>query len=113
MECDPEKTSFVYVCSDPFEGVMGGDIHITGREYMTLSPEQQGDFILSCSIVLFIVSTFLVGMIAQPENIDAITRIPVAAVLMLKLIIGVSRTNPFIIMLFLIEYHCPYKCHNK
>ena len=32
MECDPDKTSFVYVGSDPFEGVMGGDIHITGRE---------------------------------------------------------------------------------
>ena len=48
MECDPEKTSFVYVGDDAFEGVMGGDIHITGREYMTLSPEQQGDFILHC-----------------------------------------------------------------
>ncbi|HAI57820.1 MAG TPA: hypothetical protein DCM04_07740 [Saprospirales bacterium] len=48
MECDPEKTTFVYVGDDAFEGVMGGDIHITGREYMTLSPEQQGDFILSC-----------------------------------------------------------------
>jgi len=48
MECDPEKTTFVYAGSDPFEGVMGGDIHITGREYMTLSPEQQGDFMLSC-----------------------------------------------------------------
>ena len=48
MECDPEKTSFVYIGSDPFEGVMGGDIHITGKEYMTLPPEQQGDFILSC-----------------------------------------------------------------
>jgi len=48
MECDPEKTSFVYVGDDAFEGVMGGDIHITGREYMTLSPEQQGDFILQC-----------------------------------------------------------------
>ena len=44
MECDPEKTSFVYVGSDPFEGVMGGDIHITGREYMTLSQEDQQDF---------------------------------------------------------------------
>ncbi len=48
MECDPEKTSFVYVGSDPFEGVMGGDIHITGREYMTLSPEEQSNFILKC-----------------------------------------------------------------
>jgi hypothetical protein len=48
MECDPEKTQFVYAGSDPFEGVMGGDIYITGREYMTLSPEQQGDFMLHC-----------------------------------------------------------------
>ena len=44
MECNPEKTQFVYVGSDPFEGVMGGDIHITGREYMTLSQEDQQDF---------------------------------------------------------------------
>ena len=48
LECDPENTSFVYVGSDPFEGVMGGDVHITGREYMTLSSEQQGNFILEC-----------------------------------------------------------------
>ena len=48
MECDPEKTQFVYCGNDPFEGVMGGDIHITGKEYMTLSPDQQGDFMLSC-----------------------------------------------------------------
>ena len=47
-ECDTEKTSVGDVGRDPVEGVMGGDIHITGREYMTLSPEQQGDCILSC-----------------------------------------------------------------
>ena len=46
MECDPEKTQFVYVGNDPFEGVMGGDIHITGKEYMTLPPEEQGNFML-------------------------------------------------------------------
>ena len=44
IECDPDKTWFQYVGSDPFEGVMGGDVRITGKEYMTLSPEQQGDF---------------------------------------------------------------------
>ena len=48
VECDPEKTSFVYVGGDPFEGVMGGDIHITGKEYMTLPEQQRGDFILQC-----------------------------------------------------------------
>ena len=29
MECNPEKTSFVYVGDDAFEGVMGGDIHLS------------------------------------------------------------------------------------
>ena len=48
MECNPEKTQFVYIGNDPFEGVMGGDIHITGKEYMTLPPEEQGNFILHC-----------------------------------------------------------------
>ena len=43
IECDPEKTSFVHVGNDPFEGV-----HITGREYMTLPPEEQSNFILKC-----------------------------------------------------------------
>ena len=44
IECDPDKTWFQYVGSDAFEGVMGGDVRITGKEYMTLSPEQQSDF---------------------------------------------------------------------
>ena len=48
MECDHDKTEFKYIGNDPFIGVMGGDIHITGKEYMTLPPEQQGDFILQC-----------------------------------------------------------------
>ena len=48
VECDLDKTEFQYIGNDPFEGVMGGDIHITGKEYMTLPPEQQGDFILQC-----------------------------------------------------------------
>ena len=48
MECDPDKTWFQYIGNDPYEGVMGGDIHITGKEYMTLPPELQGDFILKC-----------------------------------------------------------------
>lgn len=48
MQCDPEETQFVYVGNDPFEGVMGGDIHITGKEYMTLPPEEQGNFVLKC-----------------------------------------------------------------
>ena len=48
MECDHDKTWFQYIGNDPYEGVMGGDIHITGKEYMTLPPEQQGDFILQC-----------------------------------------------------------------
>ena len=49
MECNPEKTTFVYVGNDPFIGVMGGDsILITGKEYMTLPPEEQGNFILHC-----------------------------------------------------------------
>ena len=46
VECNPEETWFQYIGNDPFEGVMGGDVRITGKEYMTLSPEQQGDFIL-------------------------------------------------------------------
>ena len=48
LECDPDKTRFQYIGNDPYEGVMGGDIHITGKEYMTLPPELQGDFILKC-----------------------------------------------------------------
>ena len=49
MQCDPEETTFQYIGNDPFVGVMGGDdIHITGKEYMKLPPEQQGDFILHC-----------------------------------------------------------------
>ena len=48
MQCDPEETTFQYVGNDPFEGVMGGDIHITGKEYMTLPPEEQGNFVLRC-----------------------------------------------------------------
>ena len=49
MECNPEKTTFVYVGNDPFIGVMGGDsIEITGKEYMTLPPEEQSNFILHC-----------------------------------------------------------------
>jgi hypothetical protein len=46
VECNPEETWFQYIGSDPFEGVMGGDVRITGKEYITLSPEQQGDFML-------------------------------------------------------------------
>ena len=48
VECDPDKTEFQYIGNDPFVGVMGGDIHITGKEYMTLPPEEQGNFILKC-----------------------------------------------------------------
>ena len=48
MECDLDKTWFQYIGNDPYEGVMGGDIHITGKEYMTLPPELQGAFILKC-----------------------------------------------------------------
>ena len=48
MQCDEEETTFQYVGNDPFEGVMGGDIHITGKEYMTLPPEEQGNFVLKC-----------------------------------------------------------------
>jgi hypothetical protein len=49
MECDPEKTQFLYVGNDPFVRVVGGDdIFITGKEYMTLPPEEQGNFILHC-----------------------------------------------------------------
>ena len=49
VECDPDKTEFQYIGNDPFVGVMGGDsIHITGKEYMTLPPEEQDNFILKC-----------------------------------------------------------------
>jgi hypothetical protein len=48
MQCDPDKTWFQYIGNDPYEGVMGGDINITGKEYMTLPPELQGNFILKC-----------------------------------------------------------------
>lgn len=48
LECDPDKTWFQYIGNDPYEGVMGGDIHISGKEYMTLPPELQGEFILQC-----------------------------------------------------------------
>ena len=48
MECDLDKTWFQYIGNDPYEGVMGGDIHITGKEYMTLPSELQGNFILKC-----------------------------------------------------------------
>ena len=48
MECDLDKTWFQYIGNDPYEGVMGGDRHITGKEYMTLPPELQGNFILKC-----------------------------------------------------------------
>ena len=48
LECDNDKTWFQYIGNDPYEGVMGGDIHITGEEYMTLPPELQGNFILKC-----------------------------------------------------------------
>lgn len=46
VECNPEETWFQYIGNDPFEGVMGGDVRITGKEYITLSPKQQGDFML-------------------------------------------------------------------
>ena len=46
VECNPEETWFQYIGNDPFEGVTGGDVRITGKEYITLSPEQQGDFML-------------------------------------------------------------------
>jgi len=48
MECDPEKTEFHYIGGDPVEDFLGGDIHVTGKEYMTLSPEEQDNFILKC-----------------------------------------------------------------
>ena len=48
MQCDPDKTWFQYIGNDPYEGVRGGDINITGKEYMTLPPELQGNFILKC-----------------------------------------------------------------
>lgn len=48
MQCDPEETTFQYFGNDPFEGVMGGDIHINGKEYMTLPPEEQKNFVLKC-----------------------------------------------------------------
>lgn len=49
MECDPEKTHFIYIGNDPLVSAIGGDtIEITGKEYMTLPPEEQGNFILHC-----------------------------------------------------------------
>ena len=50
IQCDPEETKFHYVGSkeslDSFFG--GGDIQITGKEYMTLSEEERGNFVLEC-----------------------------------------------------------------
>ena len=48
MECDPEKTEFQYIGGDPVEDFLGGDIHVTCEEYMTLSPEEQSMFVLKC-----------------------------------------------------------------
>ena len=47
VECDPDKTMFQYIGPEKY-GLMSTGNAITGREYMTLSPEQQGDFILHC-----------------------------------------------------------------
>ena len=47
MECDPDKTKFQYVGPEQY-GLMSTVGQITGDEYMALSPEQQGDFILEC-----------------------------------------------------------------
>ena len=62
MECDPEKTEFQYMLAgDPVEGVLGGDIHVTGREYMTLPPEEQGNFILTMLWVKLIWTLLMVA----------------------------------------------------
>lgn len=66
----------------------------------------------SSSIVLFIVSTFLVGMIVQPEY-KIVGRMSIAAVLILLLIIGVSLTILRILLLFSLKNHRPYKNHNE
>ena len=44
MECDPEKTHFIYIGDNPVVRMMGGEI--TGKEYLTLPPEEQANFIL-------------------------------------------------------------------
>ena len=45
IECDPDKTWFQYIGPmDNINGAFGGDIRITGKEYMTLSQEDQQDF---------------------------------------------------------------------
>jgi hypothetical protein len=47
MECNPEKTKFQYIGPEQY-GLMSTGGQITGDEYMALSPEQQGDYILEC-----------------------------------------------------------------
>ena len=45
VECNPEKTKFQYIGPEQY-GLMSTGGQITGDEYMALSPEQQGDFVL-------------------------------------------------------------------
>ena len=43
MQCEPEETKFQYIGTEQYAS---GEI--TGNEYMALTPEKQGDYVLQC-----------------------------------------------------------------
>ena len=47
IQCDPEETQFQYIGAEQYGLMSTGNI-ITGDEYMALSSEQRGDYVLEC-----------------------------------------------------------------